>query len=143
MHLFPLLAWVFVALVTPVSSIKLIRSDSLNLCMDSSNFTVSHFDVVYTANNNTLMLDIDINSHISGKVYANISLTAYGYKAFSTKLDPCTQGQGFSGLCPMVAGNINMKTPVDVPKSAASKIPSKFHAYDCPFFFFFFFCIPF
>ena len=128
MHLSSILTWVFayVAFVTPISAVKLIRSDSLNVCMHSPNFTVSHFDVVYTANNNSLMLDFDLNSKISGKVIANISLSVYGYEALKKSLDPCTQGQGFSGLCPMVAGKIDMRAPVDLPQSAASQIPSKF-----------------
>ena len=128
MQLSSLVSWitVFVALVVPSSATRLIKSDSLNVCMDSSNFTVSYFNVKYTANNNTLMLDFDINSQISGKVTANISLSVYGYKALSKSVNPCDMGQGLAGLCPMVAGKINQKMPVTVPSDAARQIPSKF-----------------
>ncbi|KAH1500131.1 hypothetical protein LV164_000338 [Aspergillus fumigatus] len=111
MRLMSLIISLFVAfLATPlVSAIRLIESNALNLCQDSSNFTATFFSVTFTPNNRSLAFAFDGVAAISGKVTAELVLTAYGYEALRKELDPCQMN--LAGLCPMNAG------PIDVPSA--------------------------
>lgn len=99
MRLLSLLTF-FVAFLAPLASaIKLLESNALNVCMESSNFTATYFNVVFYPGNNSLTIGFDGVSYISGKVEAEMTLTAYGYKAYSSTIDPCSiEGMG---MCPM------------------------------------------
>lgn len=113
----------FVAFWAPmVSAVKLLESNALNVCMESSNFTATYFNVVFYPNNNTLTIGFDGVSYISGKVIADMTLTAYGYEAYSSTLDPCDISG--MGMCPMAPGPIDLG-PVSLPLPAgtSSNIP--------------------
>lgn len=111
-----------VAFVAPVFATKFLESNSLNLCMESSNFTATYFHVKFYPNNNSLEIGFDGVSYISGKVVADLSLTAYGYKAYSNTLNPCDiEGMG---MCPMAPGPIDLDSvSLTLPGDTASKIP--------------------
>ncbi|KAE8363959.1 hypothetical protein BDV27DRAFT_2143 [Aspergillus caelatus] len=114
-----LLAFLSAPLVTAT---KLIESNALNLCQDSSNFTATLFKVTFTPNNRSLVFSFDGVAAISGKVKAEIVLDAYGYTALKKELDPCEMNIG--GLCPMSAGPIDVpKASIDVPQDVVNSIP--------------------
>ena len=112
----------WVAFVAPAFAVKFLESNSLNLCMESSNFTATYFHVIFYPNNNSLQLAFDGVSYISGKVTADLTLTAYGYKAYSQTLDPCSiEGMG---MCPMAPGPIDLESfSLTLPNTTASRIP--------------------
>ncbi|KAJ5706918.1 hypothetical protein N7488_006719 [Penicillium malachiteum] len=111
-----------VAFVAPALAVKYLESNSLNVCMDSSNFTATYFHVVFYPNNNSLMLGFDGVSYISGKVVADLTLTAYGYKAYSNTIDPCSIAG--MGMCPMAPGPIDLPSvSLTLPNDTASNIP--------------------
>lgn len=115
---------IFVAFLAPAANaVKLLESDALNVCMQSSNFTATYFNVVFYPGNNSLMIGFDGVSYISGKVIADMTLTAYGYDAYSSTIDPCSiQGMG---MCPMSPGPINLgPLSLPLPSNTASKVPS-------------------
>lgn len=119
-----------VAFVAPLASaVKLLESNALNVCMESSNFTANFFNVAYYPGNNSLKVGFDGVSYISGKVVADITLTAYGINFYQNTLNPCNiEGMG---MCPMAPGPIDL-TDVSLPISAdtASSIPGM--AYTIP-----------
>lgn len=123
MRLLSLLS-VFVAFVAPMASaVKLLESDALSVCMQSSNFTATYFSVVFYPGNSSLIVGFDGVSYISGKVIAEMTLTAYGYQAYSSTLDPCKING--MGMCPMAPGPIDLgPVPLPLPSDTASKIPS-------------------
>ena len=105
-----------------VSAIKLLESNALNVCMESSNFTATYFNVVFYPNNNTLTIGFDGVSYISGKVIADMTLTAYGYEAYSSTIDPCDISG--MGMCPMAPGPIDLgPVSLPLPSDTASNIP--------------------
>ncbi|OJJ82911.1 transient receptor potential ion channel family protein [Aspergillus glaucus CBS 516.65] len=124
MRLISLFAWFFVALLAQFGgATKLIESNALSLCQDSNNFTATYFSVTFTPNNHSLAFAFDGVAAISGKVKAEIVLTAYGYTALRKELDPCEMG--LAGLCPMQTGPIDVpRANLDLPESVVSQIPS-------------------
>ncbi|KAJ5482839.1 hypothetical protein N7539_006285 [Penicillium diatomitis] len=112
-----------IAIIAPLASaVKLLESNALNVCMESGNFTATYFNVVFYPGNNSLSIGFDGVSQISGKVEAEMTLTAYGYKAYSATLDPC-QIQGM-GMCPMAPGPIDLgPVSIQLPAGTADKVP--------------------
>lgn len=128
MRLISLFPYFFFAFLSPlVSGIKLIESNSLNLCSEDvdsgpQNFTATYFQVTFTPNNRTLSFSFDGVSSISGKVAAELVLDAYGYTALRKTLDPCEMK--LNGLCPMNTGQIDVKNAnLELPESVISQIP--------------------
>ncbi|KAA8564830.1 hypothetical protein MFRU_008g03300 [Monilinia fructicola] len=101
---------------------RLIESKSLNACQDNSSFTATLFDVVFTPGNLTFTFDVVGVSSIQGNVTFDVEVTAYGYPVINKVIDPCTSG--FSGLCPMSTGQIDIQSNIVVPQSTVDKIPS-------------------
>ncbi|CAI7580567.1 unnamed protein product [Penicillium crustosum] len=95
----------FVAFLAPLASaIQLLESNALSVCMESSNFTATYFNVVFYPGNNSLVVGLDGVSYIEGKVVAEVTLTAYGYEAYKSTLDPCSiTGMGTSDKIPGIA----------------------------------------
>ncbi|EYE91102.1 transient receptor potential ion channel family protein [Aspergillus ruber CBS 135680] len=124
MRLISLFTWFFVALLAQFGgATKLIESNALSLCQDSNNFTATYFSVTFTPNNHSLAFAFDGVAAISGKVKAEIVLTAYGYTALRKELDPCEMG--LAGLCPMQTGPIDVpRANLDLPENVVSQIPS-------------------
>ena len=124
MRLIPFLA-AFVAFLAPMASaVKLLESSALNVCMESSNFTATYFNVIFYPGNSSLEVGFDGVSYISGYVVAEMTLTAYGYQAYQATLNPC-EITGM-GMCPMAPGPIDLEH-VTLPLSGdtASQIPGK------------------
>ncbi|ODM22808.1 hypothetical protein SI65_00397 [Aspergillus cristatus] len=124
MRLISLFTWFFVALLAQFGgATKLIESNALSLCQDSNNFTATYFSVTFTPANRSLAFAFDGVAAISGKVKAELVLTAYGYTALRKELDPCEMG--LAGLCPMQTGPIDVpRANLDLPESVVSQIPS-------------------
>ncbi|KAJ5779632.1 hypothetical protein N7457_007352 [Penicillium paradoxum] len=122
MRLLSLLAG-FVAFLAPLASaIQLLESNALSVCMQSSNFTATYFNVVFYPGNNSLVVGLDGVSYITGKVVAEMTLTAYGYEAYKNTLDPC--GIKGMGMCPMAAGPIDLgPLSLDLPDGTSDSIP--------------------
>lgn len=106
------------------AAVKLIESNALSICQDSSNFTATYFSVTFTPGNRSLTFSFDGVSAISGKVTAELVLEAYGIQVLTKTLDPCEMD--LTGLCPMNAGTIDVpKAVITVPESVVKSIPSK------------------
>ncbi|KOS40541.1 hypothetical protein ACN38_g8604 [Penicillium nordicum] len=113
----------FVAFLAPLASaIQLLESNALSVCMESSNFTATYFNVVFYPGNNSLVVGFDGVSYIEGKVVAEMTLTAYGYEAYKNTLNPCSiTGMG---MCPMAAGPMDLgPLSLDLPAGTSEKIP--------------------
>lgn len=98
---------------------NLIESNSLNSCKAGSNFTATLFNVVYTPSNNSIALNINGVSSITGNVTALVQVTAYGFNILNDTINPCDDN--LDGFCPMQTGQINIETNIDVPTSV--KVP--------------------
>jgi hypothetical protein len=124
MRLFPVLLYLLGTLLNSplVTAERLIESNALNLCQDSTNFTATYFHVKYTPNNNSLVIGFDGVSGITGFVEATIVLDAYGYTALRQTFNPCDMD--LEGLCPMNTGPIDVRDiPLELPDDVNDQIP--------------------
>ncbi|KAJ5811778.1 hypothetical protein N7474_008079 [Penicillium riverlandense] len=126
MRLTWLLIFFFVSVLAPrASAVDYIESDALSVCMESSNFTATYFNVMFYPGNRSLELNFEGFSAVSDFILAEVTLTAYGYKAIQQTIDLCSFLSQHVDLCPMRAGVI--KPPVihiPVPESTIQGIPS-------------------
>jgi hypothetical protein len=112
------------ALAAPlVSGERLIESHSLNPCMSNSSFSATLFNVVFTPGNRSLAFNIEGISNIQGKVEADVELLVYGFSALNEKIDPC-KTEELTGMCPMNAGPLTIKSNLDISQDIMSIIPS-------------------
>ncbi|GIJ97943.1 hypothetical protein Aspvir_000050 [Aspergillus viridinutans] len=110
-------------LLLPASATRLIESNALNICQDSSNFTATYFNVLFTPDNRTLVFSFDGVASISGKVTADLILYVYGYAIPQRTLDPCKTDK-MKGFCPMNAGPIDVPTAsIQVGEDVVKQIP--------------------
>ncbi|KAF9728895.1 hypothetical protein PMIN06_011163 [Paraphaeosphaeria minitans] len=100
-----------------------IESRSLNPCSANSSISATLFNVAFTPGNRSLDFDIEFVSTISGKINAELELLVYGYSALKQDLNPCDPKNNIEGMCPMAAGNIKVKSNVDISADIMSKIP--------------------
>jgi hypothetical protein len=100
-----------------------IESRSLNPCQSNSTISATLFNVAFTPGNRSLDFDIEFVSTISGKVNAEMELLVYGYSAMKQDLNPCDKKNNIEGMCPMAAGNIKVKSNLDISADIMSKIP--------------------
>jgi hypothetical protein len=117
---------VVVAVLAPrASAVNYIESDALSVCMDNSNFTATYFNVMFYPGIHSLELNFEGFSAVSDFIVAEVTVTAYGYKAIQQTIDLCSFLSQHVDLCPMRAGVI--KPPVihiPIPESTIQGIPS-------------------
>jgi hypothetical protein len=106
------------------SAVKLLESNTLSVYMESSNFTATYFNVVFYPGNNSLVIGFDGVSYITGNVEAEMTLTAYGYNAYSKTINPYDI-KGI-GICPIAAGPIDLgPLSLKLPSGTSDKFPSE------------------
>lgn len=108
---------------THAADTRKIESRSLNPCQSNTSISASLFNVAFTPNNRSLDFDIMFVSTVSGKVNAELELLVYGYSAMKQDLNPCDPKNNIEGMCPMNAGNIKVKSNLDISPDIMSKIP--------------------
>jgi hypothetical protein len=104
------------------SAERVISSSSLNPCQANSSFSATLFQVAFTPNNRSLGFNIEGVSNIAGKVNAELELLVYGYSALKQNLNPCDNKE-LEGMCPMNAGNLEIKSNLDISADVMSHIP--------------------
>lgn len=109
------------AMMPAVAAERMLMSNSLNTCQDDSSFSASLFNVVYTPDNNSAMIDMVVASSVQGNVTFDVAISAYGYEFLRVEVDPCQTM--LQGLCPMNTGKNNIDFTLPVPDGAASQIP--------------------
>lgn len=108
-------------LLSPASGEDILYSTSLDSCQQTSLFSASLFDVVYTPSNTRVSFKIDAKSAIEGYVNFTIAVSAYGHEVITKTIDPC--GLGVEGFCPMRAAKFP-DTPFNFPLGqSADQIP--------------------
>lgn len=106
------------------SAAKVLESNSLSSCLDNSPLKASLFSVRYEPEvSKDAVVNLAVTTSFGGYVLFDISLIAYGYKAISTRLDPCTN-KILSGLCPMIAGQLPGPFSIPVEGNGISSLPS-------------------
>ncbi|KKA31251.1 hypothetical protein TD95_002739 [Thielaviopsis punctulata] len=108
----------------PVAAERVLTSQSLNTCGDSSGFGASLFKVTFTPNNGSASVDLEATISVSGNVTFDISLSAYGYEILQRTINPC-EYENLSGICPLHSGRLTLPTftlPVDA--STVKNIPA-------------------
>ena len=88
---------------------NMLYSQALETCMDKSQFTADKFTFTLSPKNKTVVVSFAGITTIEGFVDVEISLLAYGFKAYTQKLDPCKEK--WTQLCPMRAGKM---PPIDM-----------------------------
>ncbi|KAI1322311.1 TRP-domain-containing protein [Xylariaceae sp. FL0255] len=100
---------------------KILKTDSLASCQQSSQFTASLFDLTYTPSSGEADINITAVSTVDANVEFWIQIFVYGYEFYTTTINPCDLK--LDGFCPMTAGNLNTPLSFSVPPSAATQIP--------------------
>lgn len=118
---FALLTAAILAVLPSACAEKAIYSSSLNTCQANSSFSATLFNVVFTPSNRSLSFDIVGTSTITGNVSIMFLVDAYGLQVYKEQVDPCNEG--WTGLCPMNEGQINLNSNLYLPASAVSAIP--------------------
>lgn len=116
-----LLITALLAILPATSAERLIQSSSLNECQDNSKFSASLFNVVFTPSNESIAFDVVGTSTITGNITITLLLEAYGLTVLTKTLDPCEEG--WTGLCPINEGQINLNSNIDIPASTLKDIP--------------------
>jgi hypothetical protein len=106
------------------SAERVISSSSLNPCQSNSSFSATLFQVAFTPNNRSLGFNIEGVSNIAGEVNAELELLVYGYSAMKVNLNPCDNKE-LEGMCPMNAGNLEIKSNLDISADVMSSIPGE------------------
>lgn len=97
-------------------------STSFSLCANSTNqFTVSSFNASITPGNGTLAYSLTGDSSFSGNDTINIAVVANGTEVNQSTVDPCIMG--FTSLCPISSGPVNVEINEGLSKSATSLFP--------------------
>ncbi|KAK9452372.1 uncharacterized protein V1518DRAFT_64562 [Limtongia smithiae] len=109
------------ALAPAASATRLIKSTSLQTCMEDSDFSASLFNFVFTPENRTIAIDIVASSTISGNITAELTIEAYGLKIITESLSPCDLD--IDQLCPMKPGQFDLETSVTVDTDVIDNIP--------------------
>lgn len=109
------------AILPATSAERIIQSSSLNECADNSKFSASLFNVVFTPGNGSLAFNVVGTSTITGNISISLVVEAYGLSIYKHSFDPCEEG--WSGLCPINEGQINLDSNINIPSSALKDIP--------------------
>ncbi|KAI9851241.1 MAG: hypothetical protein M1838_004160 [Thelocarpon superellum] len=120
---FSLLLTALLALVSHVSSMRMIQSTSLNACQENNSFSASLFDVTFTPDNGTVNFNVIGVSSIAGFITAEVEVIAYGYTAVRQTVDPCQMKATLGGLCPMSSGQINIPGNAQLSASVVNRVP--------------------
>ena len=100
-----------------------IESNSLNTCMENSQFTANLFDFSLTPDNSSASIEINGFSSISGNIVAIVQVIAYGFTAVNETVNPCNMD--LPGFCPMSKGALSL-APSTIPLDASTlkQVPS-------------------
>ncbi|KAG0678386.1 hypothetical protein C6P42_000492 [Pichia californica] len=96
--------------------------------MEDSQFTASYFDISYYPHNSTAVFYIYGSSALSGKIKAEFELVVYGLSIYQDSIDLCSLG--YSSICPISSGHIDVDGTYTVTSDLTSKIPGV--AYSIP-----------
>lgn len=102
---------------------QILQSTSLNSCQENSGFQASKFDVIFTANDSRVSVNMVATSSIEGNVVFDVAVLAYGYQIIHKVIDPC-DAHGLAGFCPMQTGDTATPFVITVSSDATKQIPS-------------------
>jgi ML-like domain len=101
----------------------MIESSSLNPCQAQNNLSATLFNVVFTPDNRTVTFDVVGLASIQGNVMVDLELLAYGYSAIKQTIDPCKEG--YTQLCPLNTGQLDINSNFIVGADVVNQIPGK------------------
>lgn len=113
------------SLVRGVHAVDLFQAHALSPCSNDDTVSVNRFDIVFTPNNNSVVLGFtgSFTESSSQNVMIDVELLVYGYLAKTLTLDPCASPT-ISFLCPMKSASLNIKqTTLTIDSDALSIIP--------------------
>jgi len=116
------LLWLVAAALPLASAERMLETRSLNPCMANSSFAATLFHVTLTPGNRSLDFNVEGISNIAGKVEADLELIVYGFSAINQNLNPCGNKE-LTGLCPMNAGPLTIKSNFMLGDDLMNKIP--------------------
>ncbi|KAK9370324.1 hypothetical protein V1509DRAFT_560856 [Lipomyces kononenkoae] len=104
-----------------ISATRLIKSTSLQTCIDNSDFSASLFNLIFTPDNATLSIDIVAVSSLNGNITASLVVDAYGLTVVTETLNPCDLGM--DQLCPIKPGQFSLQSELTLNNSVVNNIP--------------------
>src|SRR3569833_926776 len=94
-------------LIAPAASQDALYSTSLISCQENSLYTASHFNVVFTPNNDSIAVTPNTKTSVSSYVKFDITENANDFPFIHIIVDPCKTNQSLAGMCPMSSGRFN------------------------------------
>lgn len=111
-------------LALPVHAVRLLQSDALVSCSKGGVLSVNKFNAVYTPNNKSVTVSFDGSASYSGKVFVDVVLLVYGYKALTKTIDPCDFQ--VEALCPIKPTTLKITNfPLDLSSVDLSMVPGE------------------
>ncbi|KAK9455074.1 hypothetical protein V1511DRAFT_459054 [Dipodascopsis uninucleata] len=110
------------------SATRLVKSTSLQTCIDNSDFSASLFNFNFTPDNRTVSIDIVAVSTLTGNITADLTINAYGLNILTKSLNPCDLN--LDQLCPMKAGQFDLEADITLDEDVINDIPGI--AYNVP-----------
>ncbi|KAK9238606.1 hypothetical protein V1525DRAFT_357913 [Lipomyces kononenkoae] len=104
-----------------ISATRLIKSTSLQTCIENSDFSASLFNVIFTPDNGTISIDIVAVSSLDGNITAKLMIDAYGLTILTDNLNPCDLGM--AQLCPIKPGQFSLQSETQLSNSVVDSIP--------------------
>lgn len=111
----------FQVFITGILAQQHIKSSSLLTCMDNSQFTASHFDVIYFPSNQTVVFDVTAISNINDNVTANVQLIVYGLNVLEKNISLCSLN--YPSICPLTTGHMDLNSHYVLSDSITNQIP--------------------
>ncbi|KAF2203178.1 TRP-domain-containing protein [Delitschia confertaspora ATCC 74209] len=109
------------------SAEHVIESSSLNPCLSNSSFQATLFNVVFRPSTKKIDFNVTGVSAIAGKVNAEMEFLVYGFSALKRNMNPCESDDLKDGMCPMNAGDINIRSNFQLDDHTLSQIPELFY----------------
>ncbi|GME71862.1 unnamed protein product [Ambrosiozyma monospora] len=120
-HLCLLLSLIATQLVPCVHAKRSLKATSLVTCDSNSLITPEMFDVVFDPDTGALRYDIKVTTELSGYIFADAYVYAYGFQVIKQSINFCNIG--WKQFCPMYPGSIEIDSIQYLSRHYVNMIP--------------------
>lgn len=100
---------------------RMLHSQSIGVCSGNSQVYPKYFNVTLDPEKGEVEYELDLDTHIEGKIDVEATVYAYGFKAIQESVDVCHLG--WKQFCPMHKGDLQVHGNFHLSKNIIKKIP--------------------
>lgn len=116
-----LFTFILCLFVSPTYARRKLSASSLVTCMDNSQISPQTFNVTFNPDDRSLRYTLDLNTEISGKVFAHVQVYAYGFLIIEKDVDLCDIG--WKQFCPLYPGQLKVDSVEYISSTYTREIP--------------------